>query len=142
MKDQFKTVLEAVRLARAEFKTHDMRRVKNAFVWVETCYADCSSLRALAQRHANATAAERQSNRMTRSMACTFRLTEDECTAGNKWNISQKGPGDGESRAVSDRIFACSARRSGVARMYDQTGGARELAHEAYLPSRFEPLLE
>jgi hypothetical protein len=23
------------------------------FVWVETCYADCSSLRALAQQHAN-----------------------------------------------------------------------------------------
>jgi hypothetical protein len=30
MKDQFTTVLEAVRLARAEFGTHDMRRVKNA----------------------------------------------------------------------------------------------------------------
>jgi hypothetical protein len=30
MKDQFTTVLEAVRLARAEFRTHDMRRVKNA----------------------------------------------------------------------------------------------------------------
>jgi hypothetical protein len=29
-KDQFTTVLEAVRLARAEFRTHDMRRVKNA----------------------------------------------------------------------------------------------------------------
>jgi hypothetical protein len=30
MKDQFITVLEALRLARAEFRTHDMRRVKNA----------------------------------------------------------------------------------------------------------------
>jgi hypothetical protein len=30
MKDQFTTVLEAVRLARAEFRTHDMRLVKNA----------------------------------------------------------------------------------------------------------------
>ena len=30
MKDAFITVLEALRLARAEFRTHDMRRVKNA----------------------------------------------------------------------------------------------------------------
>ena len=48
----------------------------------------------------------------------------------------------GESRAASDRIFAYSARRSGVARMYDQAGGASEMAHEAYLLARFEPLLE
>jgi hypothetical protein len=26
--------------------------------------------------------------------------------------------------------------------MYDQAGGAREMAHEAYLLARFEPLLE
>jgi hypothetical protein len=30
MKDQFTTVLEALRLARAEFRTHDLRRVKNS----------------------------------------------------------------------------------------------------------------
>ena len=30
MKDAFITVLEAIRLARAEFRTHDARRVKNA----------------------------------------------------------------------------------------------------------------
>ena len=30
MKDQLKTVLEAVRLAKAELMTHDTRRVKNA----------------------------------------------------------------------------------------------------------------
>jgi hypothetical protein len=30
MKDAFITTLEALRLARAEFRTHDMRRVKNA----------------------------------------------------------------------------------------------------------------
>src|SRR5215471_9730503 len=48
----------------------------------------------------------------------------------------------GESRAASDRACAHSARRSGVARMYDQTGGAREMAREAYLFARFEPLLE
>lgn len=30
MKDAFITVLETLRLARAEFRTHDMRRVKNA----------------------------------------------------------------------------------------------------------------
>jgi hypothetical protein len=30
MKDQLVTILEALRLARAEFRTHDARRVKNA----------------------------------------------------------------------------------------------------------------
>jgi len=48
----------------------------------------------------------------------------------------------GESRAASDRTCAHSSRGSGVARMYDQTGGAREMAREAYLFARFEPLLE
>jgi hypothetical protein len=47
-----------------------------------------------------------------------------------------------ESRTASDRVFAHSARRSGVARVYDQAGGAREMAHETYLLARFEPLLE
>ena len=47
----------------------------------------------------------------------------------------------GESRAASDRVFAHSARRSGVARMYGQAGGAREMAHETCLLARFEPLL-
>jgi hypothetical protein len=47
-----------------------------------------------------------------------------------------------ESRAASDRICAYRARRSGVAAMYDQAGGAREMAREAYLFARFEPLLE
>src|SRR5262245_61894336 len=48
----------------------------------------------------------------------------------------------GESRPACNPICANSARRSGVARMYDQAGGAREMAHEAHLPARFEPLLE
>ena len=47
-----------------------------------------------------------------------------------------------ESHATCDRVCAHSARRSGIARMYDQAGGADEMADEAYLPARFEPLLE
>ena len=47
-----------------------------------------------------------------------------------------------ESHAASDRVFAYSARRSGVGTMYDEAGGAREMAHETYLLARFEPLLE
>jgi hypothetical protein len=46
-----------------------------------------------------------------------------------------------ESHAASASVFAYNARRSGVARMYDQAGGAREMAHEAHLLARFEPLL-
>lgn len=51
-------------------------------------------------------------------------------------------PHAGDSHAASNSVFAHSARRSGVAAMYDQAGGAREMAHEAYLLARFEPLLE
>jgi hypothetical protein len=46
-----------------------------------------------------------------------------------------------ESHAASASVFAYNARRSGVARMYEQAGGAREMAHETYLLARFEPLL-
>src|SRR5215475_10259530 len=45
----------------------------------------------------------------------------------------------GKSRAAS---AITSGRRSSVAGMYDQAGGAREMAREAYLFARFEPLLE
>ena len=48
-------------------------------------------------------------------------------------------PDAAESRAVNDRVCAHSARDSGVAEMYDQAGGAGEMAHEAYLPARFKP---
>jgi len=48
----------------------------------------------------------------------------------------------GKSRTASDRACAHSARGSGVARMYDQARGAREMARKTNLFARFEPLLE
>ena len=41
-----------------------------------------------------------------------------------------------------DRTCAHNSRGSGVAGMYDQAGGAREMARKACLFARFEPLLE